>query len=123
MLQGATHSRTILGVTTSPPRVVLWFDETGLLRCVVPADLDGQQYQLVIVRPDRLSEKQALARRGAMMQGWRSGGRAGNTTTFLLRFDDAPPSAPPFAAAVDDGARAAQALAGGSAAATRAARS
>ena len=98
MLQGATHSRTILGVTTSPPRVALRDseDETGLLRCVVPADLDGQQYQLVVVRPDRLSEKQALARRSAMMQGmaqWK--GSWDYDETFPLRFDDAPPSAPP----------------------------
>ena len=78
VLQGATHSRTILGVTTSPPRVVLRDSEdaTGLLRCVVPADLDGQQYQLVVVRPDRVTEKQALARRGAMME-WRRGAMEG----------------------------------------------
>ena len=64
VLQGATHSRTILGVTTSPPRVVLRDseDETGLLRCVVPADLDGHQYQLVVVRRRRWRPRRRRAR-------------------------------------------------------------
>lgn len=84
VLQHDSHSRTILGVTVTPPTLVLRDpeDANGTVRCVRPEELDGHQYQLVLVRDGapsgaQLDDEQALARRAPMpMASWR-GRRAG----------------------------------------------
>lgn len=70
LLQDSSHSRTLLGVTMLPPRLILRDpeDPDGTIRCVSPESLDGQQFQLVLVRDrgadlGRLSDAQALGRR------------------------------------------------------------
>ena len=84
LLQHASHSRTILGVTRSPPRLVLRDpeDANGIVRCVPAEELDGQQYQIVLVRDHGprgcwLDDAQALARRALKQVASWSGRRAG----------------------------------------------
>lgn len=75
LLQHQGHSRTVLGVLARPCRLVLRDpnDQPGELRCVPPSELDGKQYQIVVVRnrsragaavPVGLSADEARGRRG-----------------------------------------------------------
>ena len=59
------HSRSILGVLRHPPRLLVRdpSDESGLIRCLPPTELDGKQYQLVGVGCKALSEGEARERR------------------------------------------------------------
>ena len=71
VLQGSSHSRTVLGVTsgTGAARTLVLRDpndrDLGVVRCLSPSSLDGKPYQLVIVRSTRrLSETEARKRMG-----------------------------------------------------------
>eukprot|EP00966_Prymnesium_polylepis_P012781 293928-Prymnesium_polylepis.1 len=76
LLQHQGHSRTVVGVLSRPAeRLVLRDpnDSPGALRCVAPHELDGKQYQVVVVRnrnhagapvPVGLSADGAARRRG-----------------------------------------------------------
>ena len=62
VLQGDGHSRSILGITTAPrsgPTLIVRdpADGPGVVRCLAVEQLDGQAYQLVIVRSARKLSK------------------------------------------------------------------
>eukprot|EP00966_Prymnesium_polylepis_P191582 4439603-Prymnesium_polylepis.1 len=116
VLQNSEHSRTILGVTTSPRTVVVRdsLDQAGRLRCLALDTLDGRQHQLVAV-PDRgpdggrLTDEQALLRRdvapAALWQGLNDGWVFGSTrcwwrTPFGKPDEDASGEMEPAASAV-----------------------
>jgi len=65
-LQHEGHSRSLVGVLRCPPRLLIRDSQDALhrIRCVPPAALDGEQYQIVGVLASALSDAQALGRRG-----------------------------------------------------------
>lgn len=70
LLQHHGHSRTVLGLLSSPCRLVVRdpSDKPSEYRCFSPHELDGRQYQLVVVRNRKrsgpLSEREVHARLG-----------------------------------------------------------
>ena len=66
-LQRDGHSTSVLGVLSSPPRLIIRDPgdaNAHMLRCMHPSELEGQQYQLVGVTGKRVCAEDFLSRRG-----------------------------------------------------------